>query len=510
MTAPTAASDPELRCRPWIVLVAACLALAGGPPDSQSKSAEAKKRAAASSKSASPTAKSKPQPKLDDALRQLLAKPALKGTQVGLHVVRLSDGHALFANDADRPLIPASNQKLLTTAAALTTLGADYEFRTQIGFVGDDLVVVGGGDPTIGGRFGDGDVTASLRQWAAALKKLKITRVAGDIVVDDSFFDREFLHPHWPKNDLGHWYAAPIAALAINDNLIDVRIAPGPDADSPGTVSISPATRFFRIDNRTHTVASSKDHAPRCSRRPGSNTIVCEGGVYRKAAPITGWVTIDDPPLVFGQVLREVLEQEGITVAGEVRRESAAGRSKQFRAKLVHRFKLLPALAVTNKESQNYYAEQILKVMGAERGGEGSWAAGRRVAERALSEIGLDPGSFTFDDGCGLSRSNRVTPLTITTLLTAMHRGPHGDAFRGTLSVAGVDGTLAKRLADDAHRGRVFAKTGSITGARAISGYVQSRDGGWLAFSFLVNDVRLSVRDLQDELCRLLVDSDQG
>jgi D-alanyl-D-alanine carboxypeptidase/D-alanyl-D-alanine-endopeptidase (penicillin-binding protein 4) len=458
--------------------------------------------AATDSKSASKAKQSAP---LNDAISQLLARPALKGVDAGVHVIRLSDGKPLIARQSEKLFIPASNQKLLTTAAALVDLGPDYEFRTTVGTAGRDLVVVGGGDPTIGGRFTDGDPTVYFRRWAGVLKSQRLTHFAGDLVVDDSFFDRQFVHPHWPKRDLGHWYAAPIGALALNDDCVDVRVAPGPRPDAPAEVSLVPATHYFTIENRTRTVATTKQHAPRVDRRGGSRTILADGGMYQRAQPITSWVTVDDPTLFFATVLREVLAQEGISVAGTIRRAAGAGQSGEFRPRVLHRFRLGPAIRVTNKESQNFYAEQILKTIGAEHG-DGSWSGGRKAATHALKRLGLDPASFVLDDGCGLSREDRLSPRAITTLLQLMHRGEHGEQFRESLAVAGIDGTLARRLDDERYRGRVWAKTGSITGVRAISGYVQTRSGEWLAFSFLANNVRNSVREVQDDLCKLLVD----
>ncbi len=453
-----------------------------------------------------PKAKPAKPANLTDAINTVLARAPLKGIEVGVHVVRLSDGKTLFSRQSEKQFVPASNQKLLTTAAALDALGPDYEFRTTIGTAGRDLVVVGGGDPTISGRFADGDPTEYFRRWAKVLKSKQLTRFAGDLVLDDSFFDRQLVHPNWPKKDLGRWYAAPIGALALNDDCVDVRVAPGPELDKPGVITLIPATRIFSIDNRTRTVASLKDHAPRVDRRPGNSVIQCDGAVFRRAGLITSWVTVDDPTAYFGAVLREVLAEEGVTIAGTVRRSPGIARSGDFQARLVHRFRLTSALAATNKESQNFYAEQILKTMGAERG-DGSWPGGRRVATESLTRIGLDPESFTLDDGCGLSRENRVSPRAITTLLVAMHRGRHGELFRESLSVAGSDGTLARRLTDESTRGRIFAKTGSITGVRAISGYAQTRSGEWLAFSFLANNVKLSIREIQDDLCKVLIDA---
>ncbi len=443
--------------------------------------------------------------KLADRVTQLLASPALKGADVGVHVVQLDNAKTLFAREPDRLLVPASNTKLFTTAAALVELGPDFHFETLIGTDGDDLVVVGGGDPAIGGRFTGGDPTVYFRRWARVLKDQGVNYIAGDLVLDDSRFDRHWIHPHWAKSDRGRWYAAPISALSLNDNCIDVRIAPGAKLDGPAAVTLTPHVPFLKVTNLTRTVSSSKQHAPRVLYRPGSGAIECDGTVYHHAAATTTPVPVDDPVRFFATVLRDVFADEGVRIVGQTRQATGARASATFRTRVSHRFPIVPALSVANKESQNLFAEQLLKTIGAEHG-EGTWNAGRRAAVDALTRLGVAADSFVLDDGSGLARQNRATARSFTTLLAAMHRGPHATLFRQSLATSGVDGTLKKRLAEPNYRGRIFAKTGSITGVRAISGYVHTRSGKWLAFSLLINRPRGSVRSLQDEFCRRLAD----
>jgi D-alanyl-D-alanine carboxypeptidase/D-alanyl-D-alanine-endopeptidase (penicillin-binding protein 4) len=444
-------------------------------------------------------------PKLTDRLTQWLASPALKGADVGLHIVQLDDAQTLFARDPNRLLVPASNTKLFTTAAALVALGPEFHFETLVGVDGDDLVVVGGGDPAIGGRFTGGDPTVYFRRWAKVLRDQGVNYIAGDLVLDDSRFDRQWIHPHWAKGDRGHWYAAPISALSLNDNCIDVRVAPGAKLGGPAAVTLTPDVPFLKVTNLTRTVSSSKQHAPRVLHRPGSGAIECDGAVYHHAAATKTSVPVDDPTHLFATVLREVLADEGVRIVGQARRSPHAVDSKSFRTRVSHRFPMIEAVAVANKESQNLFAEHLLKTIGAERGA-GTWDAGRGAAVQTLTRLGVAADSFVLDDGSGLSRQNRATARSFTTLLAAMHRGPHATVFRQSLATSGVDGTLKKRLAEPPYRGRIFAKTGSITGVRSISGYAHTRSGKWLAFSLIINRPRQSVRSLQDELCRILVD----
>jgi len=202
--------------------------------------------------------------------------------------------------------------------------------------------------------------------------------------------------------------------------------------------------------------------------------------------------------------MREVLADEGVQIDGTIKCTPGAGHRPDFQPRIVHRFRMQPVLEVTNKESQNLYAEQIFKTLGALRH-DGSWSGGRQAVCEAMARLGIDSQGFVIDDGCGLSRSDRASPHAFTSLLIAMQRGPYGQEFRNTLSIAGVDGTLKKRLTEEPYRNRIWAKTGSISGVRSITGYVQTRSGEWLAFSLLANSVRSSVRGIQDDFCKALV-----
>lgn len=440
-----------------------------------------------------------------EAIEKILQRGALHGCSVGLHVVSLESGRTLLEHNAGRLLIPASNAKLLTTAAALQVLGPDYQFCTTIGTRGNDLVVVGGGDPAIGGRFTHGEATAYFKRWAGKLRERGFAEFAGDLVLDDSFFDATLVHPRWPAGDLGLAYTAPVAALSLQENSLTVRITPGDSVGSAGRIQLVPAGSGVSVANRTRTVDRKSLHSPRAWLRPGSTIVECSGNVFSGSERTDGCVTVSDPTHYFGSVLRQVIESEGVLIRGKTRTDRSAGRDRAFRPILVHRFPLRAALPIANKESQNLCAEMIFKAMGAVRG-DGSWQGGRNVATAVLTALGLDPAEFTLDDGSGLSRSNRVTPRQLTRLLTVLFKGPHGDDYRQSLSVCGVDGTMARRLTDPHYRGMIWAKTGSIDRVRALTGYVRSRDAGWLAFSFLINDNRQSVRAVQDDLCRALVD----
>lgn len=442
---------------------------------------------------------------LAERLGQLLARPELKGAEVGVRVVDLSSGRELFAHNVDKPLIPASNMKLLTTAAVLGLLGEEFRYETAVGMLGADLAVVGDGDPTIGARLSEGDPTRHFRDWARRLRAQGVRSVPGDLLLDDSLFDRQYVHPAWPREQLHRDYAAPVGALSLSENCVRVVVHAGTKVGTPARLSLSPHTDVVRLQGTISTIASRSQHVWSAFRRPGDDRISCSGRFWVKAGPAATLVTIENPSLYFGRILARVFREEGIAIRGRIRTAAGLDRDR-LHPRVVRETPLVPLLAVANKESQNFYAEQLFKTLGAERYGVGSWSTGAQAVFDFLQWRRLPTEGLVVDDGSGLSRNNRLTAWHVTELLRMMAESPYRKIFRDSFAVAGVDGTLERRLTDARYRGRIHAKTGSLRGVRALSGYAEASDGRQLAFSLLVNRPRRSVRRLQDDFCRALVD----
>lgn len=439
-------------------------------------------------------------------LDRILERPDLRETIFGVRVLELPSGRVLFRRNDRLALIPASNVKLVTTDAVLAILGDQYRFRTVIGFQGPDLVVIGGGDPGIDTSLAGGDATTVLRNWAQRLRNEGVRRIAGELLLDDSFFDHEFFHPAWPKRQLYRSYCAPIGALSINDNCVEVKVTSGTRPGSRAQIEVLPEGNTMRSRGTIATVAEKKKHVWSVDRRPGSDTLRFGGRFWTHAVPGLVSVSVDDPTRVFGGVLASVLRKEGIAFDGKIRVVRGVDGDRLSR-RIEHHTPIGPVLRRMNKESQNFYAEQLFKTMGASRRGSGSWDTGREAVRHFLEVVGLSRGGVVIDDGSGLSRNNRLTAWHLTELLRVMHESPHRQTFRESLAVAGVDGTLEHRLTEDRYRGRVQAKTGTLRGVRALSGYVRTRDGRELVFSFLANNVRGRIADAQNEFCRVLIDT---
>ncbi len=449
--------------------------------------------------------------RLTQRLDQILLNRKQAKARFGGRVVELPTGRVLYDHRGHQPLIPASNMKLVVMAAAIDNLGADYEFRTHFAIRGKDLVVLGSGDPTLG----DERLAAARRQSilhafhkvAEQLAGSGVKRIPGNIIVDDYIFDHQFVHPQWPPEQYQAWYEAPIGGLNLNANCVVVRVRPT-SLGQPAEAVLSPGNTYLQLENRTMT--AEKQHAVTVTRAQNSETIVVKGPVSR--AEEVGPLTVRDPGLYFGAVLKTVLASKGISVLGEVVRErvrtDAGELPEGCHLVWIHRAPLADALARAGKDSLGMMAEALIKLLGAGTGGVGSWAAGRKAVLAFCDRAGVAEGQIVVDDGSGLSRQNRLSPAATTQILKFMFSGPANrfDLLRDSLAVGGVDGTMAKRLTSGDVKGRVFAKTGYIKNVRTLAGYVQTKSGQWLAFAFYYNDSTntAEIRGFQDEACRLL------
>jgi D-alanyl-D-alanine carboxypeptidase/D-alanyl-D-alanine-endopeptidase (penicillin-binding protein 4) len=421
---------------------------------------------------------------------------------VGVDVRSLATGEMLYTRNARRFVMPASNMKIVTMAASAERLGWDYRFETALvsdapiedGILRGDLIVVGSGDPSINSR--DDRVTAVFDEWAAQLKAAGIRAVDGRLIGDDDAFEDEGLGPGWSWDYLAYGYAAPVSALQISEDLVQVTVKPGAAPGTPAMVEIAPPESGLALVNRVVTGEKDTPVSIDLYRLPSRTELEVGGTIPAGAQAVTRTAAVDNPTVFFTQALRAALVARGVDVRGEAvdvddlgeARPTAAGRRALARTQS-------PPLAVIGttlmKVSQNLYAETLLKTLG--RGDRpGSTDRGRAVVREVLEAWGVRPDGYLQSDGSGLSRYNYVTADALVTILTRMHADPrHRDAFTATLPVAGRDGTLASRLKGTRAEGNARAKTGSIANVRALSGYVATRDGEPLVFSIVVNHFNL-------------------
>lgn len=458
---------------------------------------------------------------LQQQLSAILADSIFSPAFAGVKVVRLSDGQVLFDQYSDKLFNPASNMKLFTAAAALHYLGPAYEFLTRVAtdsgaVIADtlrgNLYLIGSGDPSLTSN----DLTGLLD----AIYSMGIRHVTGDVICDDSRFDQLRYGEGWMWDDQPTSYAAPISALSINRNVVEVYLSPGDSLNRPARVRLLPPTRYVEIVNTSMTVDSATftamladslaEHRSIYALRrwqEASNIIDVDGLIVDTMRERLRLNNIVEPALYAGVLLREYASRLGIDIAGSVRRGQAPRAPRTLAS---HRSAPVGTLvAGMNKPSDNLYAELLLRTVGAERGGEpGTAAKGAAALDTLLRSWGLDTRQLRFADGSGMSSYDLVSPHAIATLLVNMHRDTRvRNEFAASLPIAGVDGTLANRMKGMAAYQVVRAKTGTISGVSTLSGYVTTLDGQELAFSIMMAHFVGSAspyRQAQDRICDLL------
>jgi D-alanyl-D-alanine carboxypeptidase/D-alanyl-D-alanine-endopeptidase (penicillin-binding protein 4) len=428
-------------------------------------------------------------------IEAVLARPALSRADWGIEV-REASGRLLYQRNAGRLFIPASNLKLLVASSAAHYLPAGYRYRTTLyatgpvsdGVLRGDLVLYGRGDPLISERYGH------RRDWvweelADSLQARGIRRVEGGLVADDSYFEAEHLRPDWEAYDLRWWYAAPVGALGFNDNSIEIRIEPGV-AGGPARVTWQPQSSYVELENRALTVAAGRARTADLERVPGTRRVRAYGQVPSGSGPGVDFFAVESGAEFAGTTLRETLERRGIAFGRtrvEVVDDAAASPARGARELASHLSEPLPrVIGPILLNSQNWFAETLLKTVGREVRGEGSWDAGI-AAERAFltGVVGIDSTDLVLRDGSGLSSGNLVTPRALVRLLGYIQRTPAMAVVRNNLPVSGGEGSLHARLTDLA--GRVSAKTGYIGNVDSLSGFATTADGRTLIFSIIAN-----------------------
>lgn len=428
---------------------------------------------------------------LDQALDGALRSRGLRGARVAA-LAEGPDGRTLYARGADEALIPASNAKVLTTLAAMATFGPTHRFETRVladreldaeGAVGT-LVLQGGGDPAVNSE--------DWWQIAERLHRDGLRHVAGDLVLDDSLFDRERWHPSWGRTG-ARAYHAPVGALNANYGAFSVLVRPASVAGKPMRVDVVPPVAHLAVVNRARTDAARARTRVSVDRRKGegSEVVLVNGAAGLGADPVRVHRSVLDPTRYAGSVLRWQLESRGVVIDGSVRIGKAPEGAVEL---LAHRGRTLSEIVrLCMKYSNNQIAEALVKQLAVHAGGVGSWEAGTNELRRVVSGLGVDPKGFSLVDGSGLSYQNKATPRAFVQALRAGAASfDFGPEWIASMPLASLDGTLEDRAEGAA--GAVRAKTGTLTRVTALSGYARLSTGERARFSILVNGYRGSDR----------------
>jgi serine-type D-Ala-D-Ala carboxypeptidase/endopeptidase (penicillin-binding protein 4) len=479
---------------------------------------------------------------LPDRIADVLNAPDLGRGFWGIEVVSLASGKTLYSQNADKLFTPASNLKLFTTAAALALIGPEYKFRTTVestatldhdGRLNGDLILVGRGDPNLSGRElpyelktqRNDDPIQALGAMADALVQKGVKFIDGDVVGDDSYFAYERYGEGWSQEDLVWGDGAPVSALSINDNVIFVNILPADRVGEKAFVTVNPFADYYHVDNRI--VTSTKGTARNffVNREPGSTVVELWGSVPLDDTGANEGLAVEDPAGFAAGLFRQLLEKRGIVISGHPRAHhteryalppssatavvpvQVRGEDSQTLKKIAplvlatfESKPLLEDIRVINKVSQNLHAEILLRLLAHERGTSPTVEAGLEVVRGFLTQAGVSSDQYALYDGSGLSRQDLVTPHAVVELLRYSSTQPWGAAYKATLPIAGVDGTLTDRLKFPKLQSRIVGKTGSLGGVKALSGFATAETGEVVAFSILSNNFNLPGKQVTDAI----------
>jgi D-alanyl-D-alanine carboxypeptidase/D-alanyl-D-alanine-endopeptidase (penicillin-binding protein 4) len=488
---------------------------------------------------------------LAQTIAGLLQEPAVARDHWGIAVEGM-DGAPIYSLNEGQLFQPASNAKLFTTAAAMALLGAKATYQTKVlargvfedgGKLIGHLVLIGNGDANLSGRVlpyvapvpGQKPDTAEsgpvpLRYLEAMADQIAATglkSLQGDVIGDDTVFPWEPYAQDWAIDDAVWGYGAPVSALSINDNQIKVTVTPGNAVGAPASVVLDPAMPYYMLEVAVTTGAAKSGSMVQMDRAPGSTVLQIYGAIGLHGYPDVEEIAIQDPAEYAAMALKGMLEARGVHVTGGARarhrvlmdtesfsRESGAvvdAATKEvspqqrieppddaaFEVAVTGEEKTLAShtsaelaedVVVTNKTSQNLHAELLLRQLGLARGRDGTIAQGARVVRQFLGDVGIDKDDFAFLDGSGLSGHDLVTPRATARLLQYASGQSWFADWKSSLPVGGVDGSLEGRFTKAPLKGKVFAKTGTLGEARALSGYVECASGRTVIFSIMVGN----------------------
>ena len=435
---------------------------------------------------------------LNSAINAVTNRSQFKRTHWGILVQNQSSPQILYSRNASRYFTPASTNKLLTTAAALQSLGPNYRIRTSVYGDRNGVVrVVGRGDPSLKDE--------QLEILAKQLREKGIRRI-NQLIANDGYFKGEAVEPSWMWEDIQFWYGTAVNSLILNENAAVIRLFPQRVGrplklkwDNPLNAS------GWKIVNQTVTAPKGTKKYVEIQRDLRGQTLYLKGRLAEDSSPDINAIAVFDPVQNFLQHFRQSLRKEGISVVRAYRGTSGTGR-RELAA--IQSPPISELIKETNVNSNNLYAEALLKALAVKKPLEGNQTtvdAGLEVMKSTLSRIGVDPTSYKLVDGSGLSRKDLISPQALVQTLQGMAKSPYASIFRASLPLAGKSGTLKYRFRNIPPEGLVQAKTGTMTGVVTLAGYVNAPNYGPVVFSIMVNQTEQPIKVVRNAIDEIVV-----
>jgi D-alanyl-D-alanine carboxypeptidase/D-alanyl-D-alanine-endopeptidase (penicillin-binding protein 4) len=434
------------------------------------------------------------------AAMKLLNDQSMIHGSASIKIISVENAATIFDYDADKCLMPASVQKLVTSAAALELLGPEFRFTTRLAFSGDlnkktgllkgNIFIIGGGDPALGSLYFTDQYKDFIKKWIAAIKDHGIKKIEGKVISDDSRYDYQPVPPKWLWEDIGNYYGAGTYGLSVFDNMFEIHFK----TSSEGSVPIITGFVPHICENSYSNFLSAKGTSD-------------NGYVFAVPYNDYGWIagtippdendfilkaSITDPPLLMAKLFDSMLDSAGIEISGEpstTRLNHIFTSAEMVTIDEIHSPTLNEIIEILNHESVNLYAEHLIKELGKTFSNEGTTANGIQIVKKFLDESGVGSGSFFIEDGSGMSPMNAISSSGLTDLLYYMkNRGRYFDEFLASLPAAGIEGTLKSYFRSDVFRSNLKAKSGSMTRVRSYAGYFKAKSGKEMIFSIIINN----------------------
>jgi serine-type D-Ala-D-Ala carboxypeptidase/endopeptidase (penicillin-binding protein 4) len=448
-------------------------------------------------------------------LQKLLQQPEYKNATVGIQIMDLESEKPLFELNADKLMIPASTLKIVTSATALEILGADYHFQTKIGYTGDllktneikgDLIVLGGGDPTLGSEYFNQFESCRdfVKIWVQKIKAAGIHKITGDIIFDGSVYDSEKIPPTWIWGDIGNYYGAGASAFTCYDNLFRI-IFKSPKEVGERTEIVATYPKIEGLDIVNEVVSSNENRdLAYVFGSPLDKKRVIRGTIPKERKTFTIKAAVHHPEELLAEALLNQLAKEGIFISGQVKFETV--NKNQIQIIYIHESpKLEEIVKLLNHESVNLFAEHLVLQIAAEKTVLGNREQGLKLVRESWHSKGIDTHNLFIEDGSGLSHFNAVSPAQINSILIYMAgKSENREVFLYSLPSAG-NGTIKSFSADSFPQNTLKAKSGSMTRVRCYAGYLHTESGKNIAFTVMFNHFSGTHSNLINEIENLLV-----